>query len=236
MSGVAGWYDRYPRIPYGRATSYTEKNFEKFKGCYPFMQSLNKGFKDLLPWRWANQKEAADNLDPRFLVPETVFTTITVNKSFRTACHRDAGDLNKGLSNLLVLGDGEYTGGYLVFPQIRVAVNVRPGDLLLVNNHEVIHGNTPIILNHENAERISIVCYFREKMLELKSWEYEQLRRQYVDDRRMNKDHPLWRSLWNGISPHMWEEEEWLEYLEKHNMIDEDGKVFRRNTVEDFFS
>jgi hypothetical protein len=235
MSGVAGWYDRYPRIPYGRATSYTEKNFEKFQGCYPFMQSLNRGFKELLPWRWGNQKEAADKLDPRFLVPETVFTTITVNKSFRTACHRDAGDLNEGLSNLLVLGDGEYTGGYLVFPQVRIAVNVRPGDLLLVNNHEIIHGNTPIVLNHDKAERISLVCYFREKMLELKSYDYEMLRRQYVDDRRLNKDHPLWRPLWNGVSPGMWEQQEWYDYLHAHDMKDPYGKD-EVSTLEDFFA
>lgn len=223
-SGVAGWYDRYPRIPYGRATSYTEKNPELFAKAYPFLQSLNRGFKELLPWRWGNQKAAADKLDPRFLVPDTVFTTITVNKSFRTAAHFDAGDLNEGLSNLLVLGDGEYTGGYLVFPEYRVAVNVRPGDLLLVNNHEVLHGNTPIVLNHENAERISLVCYFREKMLELKSWEYESLRRQFVDERRMNKEHPDWRPLWNGISPGMWEDQEWYDYLKKHNMKDPYGK------------
>jgi hypothetical protein len=224
LSGVAGWYDRYPRIPYGRATSYTEKNPELFAKSYPFLQSLDRGFKELLPWRWGNQKAAADKLDPRFLVPETVFTTITVNKSFRTACHRDAGDLNEGLSNLLVLGDGEYTGGYLVFPEVRVAVNVRPGDLLLVNNHEVIHGNTPIVLNHENAERISLVCYFREKMLELESYEYEALRRQFVDERRMNKEHRLYRPLWNGVSPGMWTEQEWYDYLHAHGMKDPYGK------------
>jgi hypothetical protein len=234
-SGVAGWYDRYPRIPYGRATSYTEKQPELFEKSYSFLQSLNKGYKELLPWRWANQKAAADKIDPRFLVPDTVFTTITVNKSFRTACHRDAGDLDSGLSNLLVLGDGEYTGGYLVFPQIRTAVNVRPGDLLLVNNHEVIHGNTPIILNHENAERISIVCYFRENMLELKSWEYEQLRKQYVDERRMNKNHHLHRPLWNGVSPGMWEEQEWFDYLHDHNMKDPYGKD-EVSSLEGFFS
>jgi hypothetical protein len=235
MSGVAGWYDRYPRIPYGRATSYTEKNFEKFKGCYPFMQTLNNGFKELLNWRWSNQKAAADKIDPRFLVPETVFTTITVNKSFRTACHRDAGDLNEGLSNLLVLGDGEYTGGYLVFPEVRVAVNVRPGDLLLVNNHEIIHGNTPIVLNHDKAERISLVCYFREKMLELKSYDYEMLRKQYVDERRMNKEHKFWRPLWNGVSPGMWEDQEWYDYLHKHDMKDPYGKD-ETSTLEDFFA
>lgn len=237
FSGVAGWYDRYPRIPYGRATSYTEKHPELFKLAYPFLQSLNRGFKELLPWRWSNQKEAADKLDPRFLVPETVFTTITVNKTFRTACHRDAGDLDSGLSNLLVLGSGEYTGGYLVFPEYRIAVDVRPGDLLLVNNHEIIHGNTPIVLSNPDdpsCERISVVCYFREKMLELKSYDYELLRRQYVDERRLNKSHPLQRPLWNGVSPGMWEDKEWYDYLHAHNMKDPYGKA-EVATLEDFF-
>jgi len=227
FSGVAGWYDRYPRIPYGRATSYTEKYPELFEQAYPFLQTLNKGFRELLPWRWKNQRSAADKLDPRFLVPGTVFTTITVNKTFRTAAHRDAGDLETGLSNLLVLGTGDYTGGYLIFPEYRVAVDVRPGDLLLVNNHEIIHGNTPIVLNNPDdptCERISVVCYFREKMLELKSYEYEALRKQYVEERRMNKDHPLHRPLWNGVSPGMWEEKEWYDYLHAHGMVDPYGK------------
>jgi len=237
FSGVAGWYDRYPRIPYGRATAYTEKNPELFAKSYPFLQSLNRGFKELLPWRWANQKAAADKMDPRFLVPETVFTTITVNKTFRTAAHRDAGDLDSGLSNLLVLGTGEYTGGYLIFPEYRIAVNVRPGDLLLVNNHEIIHGNTPIILNspdNPNCERISVVCYFREKMLELKSYEYEVLRRQFVDERRLNKSHHLQRPLWNGVSPGMWESKEWYDYLHAHGMKDPYGKAEEAN-LESFF-
>ena len=220
-SGVAGWYDRYPRIPYGRATAYTEQNPDLFSLSYPFLQSLNRGFRDLLPWRWNNQKQAADKLDPRFLVPGTVFTTITVNKTFRTAAHFDAGDLHEGLSNLLVLGTGDYTGGYLVFPEYRVAVNVRPGDLLLVNNHEVLHGNTPIVLNRPDdpsCERLSIVCYFREKMLELKSYDYEVLRRQYVEERRKNKNHTLWRPLWNGVSPGMWDDQEWYDYMKTHNI------------------
>ena len=237
FSGVAGWYDRYPRIPYGRATAYTEKCPELFELAYPFLQSLNRGFKELLPWRWNNQKAAADKIDSRFLVPETVFTTVTVNKTFRTACHRDAGDLESGLSNLLVLGTGDYTGGYLVFPEFRTAVNVRPGDLLLVNNHEIIHGNTPIVLNNpddSSCERISVVCYFRENMLELKSYEYEALRKQYVEERRMNKQHRLWKPLWNGVSPGMWEDKEWYDYLHAHGMTDPYGKA-EEATLEGFF-
>jgi len=214
FSGVAGWYDRYPRIPFGRATTYTRDNFDKFKLSFPFLQSLNRGFKELLPRRWSNQKSAVDTIDSRFVVPETVFTTITVNKSFRTAAHRDAGDFADGLSNLLVVGSGDYTGGYLIFPEYRIAVNVRPGDLLLVSNHEIIHGNTEIKLTSPDAERISLVCYLRENMLELGSYEYETTREQYVIDRRTNKEHHHYRPLWNGVSPGMWDEQEWYDYLE----------------------
>jgi hypothetical protein len=153
MSGIAGWFDRYPRIPYGRATSYTAREPAKFAMAYPFLQQLAQGFKDLLPWRYNNQMEAAKKLDPAFLVPETPFTTVTVNKSFRTACHFDAGDFTAGLSNLLTLSNnGNYKGCYLVAPEYRVAVNPRPGDLLLINNHEVMHGNTQIELMDEEAE------------------------------------------------------------------------------------
>jgi hypothetical protein len=213
-SGIAGWFDRYPRIPYGRATSYTQNHFDKFQLSFPFLQSLDRGFSELLPQRHAAQREAANKIDPSFLVPETVFTTITVNKTFRTAAHRDAGDFSNGLSNLLVLSNnGNYSGGYLILPEVRVAVNVRPGDLLLVNNHEYIHGNTPIVLNDDVAERVSLVCYLREKMLELGSKEYEDIRYNFVESRRKNPEHPMQRRLWNGVSTGMWESGEWYDYL-----------------------
>ena len=239
-SGIAGWFDRYPRIPYGRATSYTRDHFDKFKMSYPFLQQLAQGFKDLLPWRYNNQMEAASKLDKSYLVPETPFTTITVNKSFRTACHYDAGDLNSGLSNLLTLSNnGNYTGCYLVAPEYRVAINIRPGDLLLINNHEVMHGNTEIVCHDEIAERISLVCYFREKMLELGSRAYEDCRYQFVEDRRHNKEHPDQRSLWNGVSSGMWESEEWYDYLETKLGIDELQKYhpnsIKSNSLEGFF-
>jgi hypothetical protein len=237
-SGIAGWFDRYPRIPYGRATAYTQNSYDKFELSFPFLQSLDRGFSELLPQRHAAQRAAADKIDPAFLVPETVFTTITVNKTFRTAAHRDAGDFSNGLSNLLVLSNnGNYSGGYLILPEVRVAVNVRPGDLLLVNNHEYIHGNTPIELHDETAERISLVCYLREKMLELGTKEYEDHRYNYVESRRKNPEHPLQRYLWNGISEGMWEEQEWFDYLRKHGGEEMLNKYHPKpSTLEDLFS
>ncbi len=240
-SGIAGWFDRYPRIPYGRATYYTQHHYDKFQMAFPFLQSLDRGFRELLPWRWGNQRAAADKIDPAFLVPETVFTTITVNKTFRTAAHYDAGDFADGLSNLLVLSNnGNYSGGYLIFPEYRIAVNVRPGDLLLVNNHEIMHGNTPIVTHDEVAERISLVCYLREGMLNLGSKEYEDHRYNYVECRRKDKEHPLQRKLWNGISPGMWEEQSWYDYLEKNGGREMVAKYHpeaynKESTLEDLF-
>jgi len=217
LSGIAGWFDRYPRIPYGRSTSYTRDYFDLFKKSFPFLQRLDQGFRELVPTRWGNQRKAADKLDPQFLVPKTVFTTITVNKNFRTAAHLDAGDFSDGLSNLLVVSNGgEYEGAYLVAPEYRIAIDVRPGDLLLINNHEVIHGNTPIVLKDPNAERISLVYYFSENMLDLGSKDYEDCRFNFVESRRLNQEHPLWRPLWNGVSAGMWENKEWYNYLEAH--------------------
>ena len=242
FSGIAGWFDRYPRIPYGRATAYTQHSYDKFKLAFPFLQTLDRGFAELLPTRHAAQREAADKIDPAFLVPETVFTTITVNKTFRTAAHRDAGDFSNGLSNLLVLSNnGNFTGGYLILPEVRIAVNVRPGDLLLVNNHEYIHGNTPIEMQDDVAERVSLVCYLREKMLELGSKEYEDHRFNYVECRRKNKEHRLQRRLWNGISEGMWDEQEWYDYLEKkggRTMVEKyHPKAYEKiSTLEDLFA
>ena len=81
---------------------------------------------------------------------------------------------------------------------------------------------------------MTLVCYFREKMVELKSWEYEMLRKQYVEDRRNNKDHKLWRPLWNGVSPGMWDEKEWIDYMAAHNMPDPYAKA-PSASLESFF-
>jgi hypothetical protein len=250
-SGIAGFYGRYPRIPYGRATAYTDHNREKFEKCYPFARKLDAEMARMLPQRYAAQKAFADRLDNRFLIGEdTTFTTITVNtttkdRNARMACHRDAGSLNEGFSNLTVITkDGKnWKGGYLVAPEVRAAINVRPGDLLLIDNMRVIHGNTPIEAPESGEDdmlRMSLVFYFREDMDKLGSWEYESLRRQFVDDRRLNKSHPEWREYWNGVSPNMWTSLEWYEYLRENGgqaMVDQyHPEAFQETaTLEDFF-
>ena len=235
MSGIAGYFDRYPRIPYGRATAYTEKNYDKFALSFPYLSKLNQQFKDLLPVRWGEQNASAQKLDPRFRISDTVFTTLTVNHNWRTACHRDAGDLHEGFSNICGITGPEkkgWKGAEFILPEFRIAINIQPGDMLLVNNHGGIHGNDALI--GDDNDRLTLVSYFREKMVDLKSWDYENLRKQYVDERRMNKEHPLQRYLWNGVSPNMWEEKEWSDYMKAHNMEDPYA-IAQSASLEDFF-
>ena len=218
-SAIVGFFDRYPRYPYARVCNYNQNNPELFEQSFSFFRKLNEEFQNLLPQRHSKQKEAADSIDSRYLVGgDTVFTTVTTNRNFRTAAHRDAGDLTEGFSNLCVVAkEKDWEGGYLVLPEFRVAVNIRPGDLLLINNHEGIHGNTEIRpmdgKSIDEMERISLVSYFREKMLETGEKEYEDIRKEFIESRRLNPDHPNWFPKWNGVTPGVFYTDEWKEFL-----------------------
>jgi hypothetical protein len=175
-SSIIGYADRYARIPYCRTTEFTYKHFQEYKKAVPYIQFISKMFKEHLPDRWQNQKNEWEKTNDDFKIQNTVFSTVTVNKNFRTACHYDAGDLPEGFGNLAVLETGKYQGGYTVLPKYGIAVNVRNCDLALFDVHE-LHGNTAMTSDRP-YERISIVCYFRKKMVECGSAsdEYERIK------------------------------------------------------------
>tara|TARA_R100001440_G_scaffold956_3_gene3198 strand:- start:11716 stop:12633 length:918 start_codon:yes stop_codon:yes gene_type:complete len=163
-SGIVGYADRYPRIPYCRTTEFTRRHFDDYKKTLPYIKYIADLFKKYIPERYEPQKRAWEKTHEDFRIPESPFTTITVNKNFRTACHYDAGDLKEGFGNLGVLQAGEYSGAYTIIPKYGVGVDVRSCDVSFFNVHE-LHGNTAI-KPIGNAERISIIAYFREKMTE----------------------------------------------------------------------
>ena len=105
-------------------------------------------------------------------------------------------------------------------------------------NHTAIHSNAPLGPPFKGGEpdRMSLVAYFREDMFNLKSWEYECLRRQFVDERRFNKNHKEWRPFWNGVGVKMWESQEWKDYMKKHNMADPYADPYAVSSIEQFFS
>jgi hypothetical protein len=164
-SGIIGYFDKNPRTPYCRQTAFNQNDFDKFKKAYPIIKYVDSKYAELMPKHYKKQREIADQTTQDFVIKNTAFTTVTVNKNWQTAVHKDAGDFEEGFGNLVVLRKGLYKGGYFVVPKWGVAFDMQNLDLLLVDVHQW-HGNTEITKIDEDATRISLVMYYRKKMID----------------------------------------------------------------------
>jgi hypothetical protein len=147
--------------------------------------------------RWDNQFEKAAQTPAAFLLKtregHSPFTTITCNKSWRTAAHVDGGDLKEGFGAMCCLGN--FDGCDLVFPRYKVAVRYREGDVLLADVANQVHGNTPLLNPDgtvpklgEEPERLACVFYFEEKMPNCLNSPEEEM--EFVNNRK--KGDPIW--------------------------------------------
>lgn len=178
-SGLMGNFDADARHHFCRQTSWTKANNRKTQEAVPFLEAVSRCFKAQAPIRWQRQKDflVENGIEAGgWVLGDTVFTTVTVNRNFRTACHQDAGDFPGGYGNLVVYEGKPYKGGYTGFPQYKIAVNVRNGDFLAMDVHEW-HCNTKMYpvedppegqewddLENRGFERMSFVCYTRYGM------------------------------------------------------------------------
>ena len=167
-SGSVGYMDSGAMVKYCRKTAFARNYFDKFKQGIPFVEFIDQKYKELCPEHYAKQKSIADGTNRNYIIGNTSFTTVTVNKNFRTACHQDAGDFSDGFGNLIVYREGDYNGGYFVMPEFGVAVDLHNTDLLFADVHK-LHGNTEIIDATDDWLRISFVMYYRENMIKCSS-------------------------------------------------------------------
>jgi hypothetical protein len=187
-SGVIGYYEKTPFLGQPcRMTGYTRRGLKQFYHGIPYLEAIDKEFKKLVPE--AHRKQlAAVSKKPMYQISDTAFSTLTINMNFRTALHKDAGDFAEGFGNLSVIEWGKYHGGETIFPRFGAAFNLRTGDFVAMDVHEW-HCNAPlketaedkkyneslpdirtrdaktgVIGSQERFQRISFVCYFREKL------------------------------------------------------------------------
>lgn len=195
-SGIIGYFNSTPRNPYCRLTSYTRDFPEQFQKATEFVRMVDKQFQRLIPKKWAAQREFIHHhqLEEKgWSVVGTAFSTMTVNRNYRTGLHLDDGDLPQGFGNLTVFeGDGPgYDGGHTVFPQFRIAADIRMGDFIGMDVHEW-HGNTamsPREPGDTTWERISLVCYCRELLQKCASREEEDAKRAQWEGSIHNDSH-----------------------------------------------
>jgi hypothetical protein len=167
FSGAAGYLDPAAMIPYCRKTAFTSQYFDRFKSGLPFVEEVDRLYKELCPLNYAKQKEIADATNRNYVIGDTSFTTVTINKNFQTAVHKDSGDFQPGFGNLIVYREGNYDGCYFCLPQYGLAVDMQNTDILFVDVHQW-HGNTPFINCSPDFLRISFVLYYREYMIDCK--------------------------------------------------------------------
>ena len=136
-----------------------EKEWLETKCLY---EKIDKIFKESEPKYYKQQKQEYNKIHAKLKIPKTNFTTITVNRNWRTATHTDKGDLKNGLSCIVCIGNDKYKGGFLGFPKQKVLVKMKPGDVIFMDSHQP-HCNTKLNFG-KHGVRFSLVCYVRENM------------------------------------------------------------------------
>ena len=151
-----GYMDKHGGERYCRQTAWTAKHPEVLNACRKLIRLADMVFKEYVPDRYAKQlNQFVNSCD--YQLWDTAFSTMTVNKNHATTYHRDENDYIPGLGVMLTLG--EFTGGQLVFPAFRCAVDYQPGSVILADVHET-HGNIKNIV----GTRVTCVLYAREKI------------------------------------------------------------------------
>jgi hypothetical protein len=107
MSTIVGAVDPGPassrtagRLRACRLTAWTGKHLPEWASVTPLFQAINHHYRIQVPDRYRDQHAAAEATASDWLIPGTVFTTVTVNNSYSTGVHQDAGDLPDGFSTL----------------------------------------------------------------------------------------------------------------------------------------
>jgi hypothetical protein len=167
-SGNVGFMDAAAMVPYCRKTAFAKQYFDQFKAGIPFVKKIDELYEQLCPAHYARQRAIANATNRNYVIEDTSFTTITVNKNFTTAVHKDSGDFMQGFGNLCVYRQGYYEGSYFCLPEYAVAVDMQNTDMLFVDVHRW-HGNTPFRNQSHDYLRISFVMYYRENMIACKT-------------------------------------------------------------------
>jgi hypothetical protein len=182
-SMIMGAFEATGNYKYCRLTAWTGEHARQFPEVFPVLETVAQAMAAYVPDRYRVQAERAARTHPAWRIGDTPFTTLTVNNTYPTGVHLDDGDLEGGFSSIFCLRRGDYQGGYLVFPRYRVAVDLGDRDLILMDAHEW-HGNTAIQPGSGDAERISVVSYYRTNMARCGPPEHEEARAHARAERR----------------------------------------------------
>lgn len=168
--GVAGYFDDVAGLGC-RKVGWSARNDTKHKELINLCDTISNHYKEVAPVQYEYQK---NKVNKDFNMGDSIFSTLTLNYDFMTACHQDKGDLVGSLSTLTILEELEdnYDGFYTGLPEYKLMFDIRDGDCLIFDAHEY-HCNTEYNVKTDKlpiddltgkpfAGRLSIVAYLRD--------------------------------------------------------------------------
>jgi hypothetical protein len=148
--GTLGYLDAAADRPCHR-TPLSSRRPELLDGNRPLIELVDALYRQHTPNIYAIQRAEVERAGPCWRLWQTVFSTIYLAKNLRTAYHADSGNLRGVMSAIMPMG--KFAGGELVLPRWRIAIAIKPGDLLLFDPQQ-LHGNLPFA-----GERLSAIFY-----------------------------------------------------------------------------
>lgn len=214
FSAVLGVITRSGRTPFARLTSPTMERYEDFASFKEMYQEIDSMVQKSFPGEWAILKERyKDVKDERYSLFGTVYSSITCNYNFPTCWHRDGNNAKNAVAALVCFDRGEYEGVDFVMAELGLAFHMRAGDILIGDNQEITHAQTPFVPKSDDAENLILVFYSRDAITTLDSLECEACRRQFME--YLVQNHPelgTGEEKWNGSVPGVWNSKYWNDY------------------------
>ena len=186
-----GFYEKTKALGFDkpcRLTYHTSQALKQYESGKPYIHELDRWYKKIRPHEHKIQLDRS-NLKKDFKIDHTAFSTITMNRNFRTAVHKDKGDFGH-TAVLTCLEHGKYSGCLFMIPGYGIGIDLRMDDILVANvglfhcNSElyttkeqdeynaslpkVFKGNSTVgtVGIYENYSRITMVSYLREKLID----------------------------------------------------------------------
>ncbi|QDP61348.1 MAG: hypothetical protein Unbinned3904contig1002_30 [Prokaryotic dsDNA virus sp.] len=147
------------RNDFCRFSNKTIEEKQNFNKLFTFQNTLCEIYKKYLPELYNyDLSKARELIDDDYRLVDTPYTTANINVNHAIKYHTDSGNIKGSFSNVLILK--EYcTGGELVLPDYRIALEQSDGALCIFRGQEEIHGVMPLKPYKENFYRASIVYY-----------------------------------------------------------------------------
>ncbi len=161
-SNVVGYYEK-PLVnfkktiktqPKCRLTQFSSRHLSHYSKIIPYIEKVSREMAKQLPNHYRKQNDFIKKHRER--IGESCYSTITINHNFRTAIHIDKGDFKNGIGTITTAGD--YEGGQFCLVDYKIAIDLKPTDILFVNVHKH-HANLDF-----TGTRYSMVSYVRENM------------------------------------------------------------------------